>query len=147
MAKLRSLRLKDKTFIFKSYGNDKDANPAKIVFNRFPSGNETFARIDRKDIFEGVDLAKISDKEVQRKAADNMVSNYIDNIMAGKIDYREFFRECVDSFADFEYDRSKIITVNDFWQVLPHDAAEAIALEAYEYGMRKDEFTMGESGA
>ena len=144
MAKLRSLRLKDKTFVFTSYGNDKDGNPAKIIFSRFPFGNETFARIDRKDIFEGVDLAKISDKDVQRKAADNMISNYIDNIMAGKIDYKEFFRECVDSFADFEYERSKIITANDFWQVLPRDAAEAIALEAYEYAIRKDEFTMGE---
>ena len=142
MAKLKSLRLKDKTFVFTCYGNDKDANPAKIIFNRFPSGNETFARIDRKDIFEGVDLAKISDKNVQRKAADNMVSNYIDNIMAGKIDYKQFFQECVDRFADFEYDRSKIITVNDFWQILPDDAAAAIALEAYEYAMRRDEFTM-----
>jgi len=144
MARLKSLRLKAKVFVFTSYGNDKDKNPAKIIFNRFPFGNEMFAAIDKKSIFEGVELEKIKDKEVQKKAADNIVNNYIDNIMAGKVDYKQFFQECVDHFEDFEYERSKIITVNDFWQILPSEAANEIANEAYLYAIKKDEFSMGE---
>ncbi|MDR2923444.1 MAG: hypothetical protein LBU85_08910 [Treponema sp.] len=144
MARLKSLRLKDKIFVFASYGNDKDENPAKIIFNRFPFGNETFARIDKKSIFEGVELEKITDSDVQKKAVDNIVNNYIENIVAGNVDYKHFFTECVDRFEDFEYDQSKIITINDFWQVLPPDAADTIAAEAYRYAMAKDEFTMGE---
>jgi predicted methyltransferase MtxX (methanogen marker protein 4) len=144
MAKLKSLRVKDKVFIFTSYGNNLDKKPAKIIFNRFPFGNETFARIDKKNIFEGVELEKINEEDAQKRATENMVNNYIDNIMAGNIDYRRFFEECVDRFDDFEYDQSKVVTVNDFWQILPADAAMTIAAEAYTYAMRKDEFTMGE---
>lgn len=144
MAKLRSLRQKDKVWIFKSFGNDKEKNPVKIIFNRFPFGNETFARVDKKEIFEGVELEKMTEKDAQMKAIDNMVNNYVNNIMAGNIDYKQFFQECVDRFDDFEYDQSKIITVNDFFQILPPDAANTIADEAYRYAMTKDEFTMGE---
>jgi hypothetical protein len=147
MARLKSLRLKDKVFIFASYGNAEEKNPAKIIFNRFPFGNETFARIDKKGIFDGIELERIADEKKKKKAINNMVNNYIDNIVAGNIDYKHFFTECVDRFEDFEYDQSKIITVNDFWQVLPHDAAVTIAAEAYQYAMAKDEFTMGESKA
>jgi hypothetical protein len=144
MAKLKSLRVKDKVFIFTSYGNNLDKNPAKIIFNRFPFGGETFARIDKKGIFEGVELEKINEKDAQTRAAENMVNNYIDNIIAGNIDYRRFFAECVDRFDDFEYDKSKIVTASDFWQILPDGAAMTIAAEAYTYAMKKDEFTMGE---
>jgi hypothetical protein len=144
MAKLKSLRLKDKVFVFTSYGNDKENNPAKIVFDRFPYGNETFARIDRKEIFNGVDIEKIAEKDAQNKAAENLVNNFIANMMAGNIDYKHFFEECVSRFDDLEYGQSKIITANDFWQILPADAADTIAQEAYKYAMRKDEFTMGE---
>ena len=144
MAKLKSLRLKDKVFVFTSYGNDKDANPAKIIFNRFPFGNETFARLDKKGIFEGIDLEKITEKDVQKKVADEIVNNFIDNVTAGNIDYKQFFQECVDRFDDFEYDRSKITTVNDFFQILPPDAAETIAGEAYRYAQEKDEFSFSE---
>jgi len=144
MAKLKSLRLKEKVFIFKSYGNDRDANPAKIVFNRFPIGGETFARVDKKGIFDGVDMEKMSDKGEREKAADNMVSNYVSNIMSGNVDYARFFEECVERLEDFEYGGSNISTPDDFWRLLPHDAADVIAGEAYRHAMVKDEFTMGE---
>jgi hypothetical protein len=147
MAKLKSLKPKSKTLIFTSYGNDKEKNPAKIIFNRFPFGNETFANINKKEIFEGVDFEKLSEADTQKVVMDKIIDNYVNNIMTGNVDYKQFFEECVDSFQDFEYDESKIITVNDFWQILPDDAAQKIASEAYVYAMKKEEFTMGELSA
>jgi hypothetical protein len=147
MAKLKSLRIKSKEFVFTSFGNADEGNPAKIIFSRFPIMGEVFTPIDKKDIFDGVNTDDISKHETKARISENIVNAFIKNITAGKTDHKQFFLECVDSFKDFEYGDSKIVTVNDFWQMLPQDAAVAIAQEAFEYANERDEFTMGNSNA
>ena len=147
MARLKSLRLKSKEYAFKAYGNDKEERPAKIIFNRFPFADEIFTAVDRKELLNGVDVGGMSKRELQAEIADKILGNFISNMQAGKTDYRLFFSECVDAFSDFEYEDKKIITVNDFWQILPQDASYNIAREAYEYAMERDEFTMGNLSA
>ena len=144
MAKIKSLRMKNKTHIFTSYENDKDKNPAKVIFHRFPLPSETFTPIDKKSIFQGIDLNKITEEETRLKIAENLVDNFTENLIKGNTDYKAFIEECVDCFENLEYEQSKIVTVKDFWQILPQEAAETIARELYEYASQRDEFTMGE---
>ena len=147
MAKLKSLRLKNKEYIFKAYGNDKDERPAKIIFNRFPLVEEIFTQVDKKELFDGVDIGGVSKRELQAKIADKILGNFISNMYAGKTDYRLFFSECVDGLRDFEYEGLKITSADEFWRVLPQDAAFTIAKEAFEYASERDEFTMGNLSA
>jgi len=147
MAVLKSLRMKEKTFVFKSYGNDQEEIPAKIIFNRFPVNGETFTSVDKKDIFDGIDVTNVSKRELQAKIADKIVDSFLHNMRAGNTDYQRFFKECVDRFEDLQFEQSKIVTVSDFWQILPIDAAITIAQEALEYASERDEFTMGNSNA
>ena len=144
MAKIKSLKLKNKEFIFKSFGNDGDINPAKIIFNRFPRPTELFAPIDKKYTFEGIDITKIQEIEVQNLIIERIVNSFVENTAKGSVDYKAFFEECVDGFKDLEYEKSKIVTASDFFQILPPDAAYTIAKEAYEYASERDEFTVGE---
>ena len=147
MAKLKAVKLKDKNFVFKAYGNAEEKQPAKITFSRFPHEKYEYAPTGRKDLFDGVDVKNATEQELRSAVSEKIVENFTNNIVLGEADYRLFFMECVDSIHDFEYERSKITTPNDFWQILPLDAANTIAKEAYEYATEKDEFTMGESSA
>jgi hypothetical protein len=147
MAKLKSLRLKSKEFVFKAFGNADEENPAKIIFTRFPIIGESFTPIDKKNIFDGVNFDDISKRELQSKISDNLVKSFMDNFSLGKTDYKQFFKECIDSFRDFEYGDCKVLTVDSFWQILPQDAAFAIAQEVFEYASKRDEFTMGNLSA
>jgi len=90
--------------IFNSFDNDKDKVPAKIIFKKIPIKKEPY-------------LITVKNKK--------------NAIISRDYNFKQFFEECVDGFQDFEYDHSKITTVNDFWQILPIAAAEAIAAEAY----------------
>jgi hypothetical protein len=148
MARLKSIRIKSKEFVFEAYGNNKEDRPAKIIFSRFPILGETFVPMDKKSIFDGIDAGKLSQKDFQKdlmsKIGDKIIENFLSNLQAGAVDYKQFFSECVDRFEDFEYGQSKIITANDFWQILPAEAAAVIALEAHNYAQERDEFTMGE---
>lgn len=146
MANLKSLKIKSKKFIFKAYGNDAEKNPARIVFSRFPLRGEMFATVDKKGLLEGVDMG-LPKRELQAALADKILENFLSNLRAGLTDYRAFFHECVEGFEDFEFDGRKIITADEFWQIIPPDAAETIASEAYEYAIERDEFTMGNLSA
>jgi len=117
MAKFKSLNKRSKIFIFKSYDNEKQETPAKIIFRQFPFGMETYA-----------DYAIEGEKKISVK----------------KIDFKAFFEECVERLEDFECDGCRIVTVNDFWQILPSTSAATIASEAYAYAMGKEEMTAGE---
>ena len=147
MAKLKSLKIKDKAFAFRAFGNKEEKKPAMVIFSRFPTPHETFTSIDKKDIFEGVDFSSMGKREIQSKIADKIIESFMRNMQAGNADYRRFMDECVDSFRDFEFGDSKIITASDFWQILPPDAAYVIAQEAFEYANERDEFTMGNLSA
>jgi len=147
MAKLKSLKSKNKVFIFSSFENDKEEIPAKIIFKRFPLPGESFTNIDRKDLFEGIDFENISKRETKAKVADKILESFMHNLQAGNNDLKRFFDECVESIACFEYENSIIITINDFWQILPQDAAYTIAQEAFDYAIEREEFTMGNLSA
>jgi len=147
MARLKSLKPKSKTFIFTSYENDKQQNPVKVVFNRFPLRNELFLVMEKKEIFKDIDISKITEKETQSKLIDSLMKNISLNAASNNIDFKAFLNECVDRFDDFEYDTSKITTVNDYFQILPSEAAETIAFEIYDYAQKREEFTMGELSA
>ena len=147
MAILKSLNKKNKTFVFTSYENDKDAAPAKVIFNRFPYAGETYAPVDRKDIFQGIDLSKITEEDTKLKVSENIIANFMDNIIKGNVDFKKFFDECIDRFENLKYEQSDILTSSDFWQILPQDAADTIARELLEYASKREEFTMGELSA
>ena len=148
MAELKRLKLKPKEHVIRSYGLDKDENPAKITFSRFPLPGETFIPLDKKNLLEGIDAGGISNRELESKIASKIVDNFLHNLQAGKTDYKLFFEQCVDCFKDLEYTdengvKHKIITANDFWQTLPPEAAYTIAEEAFGYANEKEEFTAG----
>jgi hypothetical protein len=145
MAKLRSLRIKDKSYIFKAFGNDKEESPAKVVFSRFPTTGESFIAVERKNLFEGIDVGKIGEREMQSIIADKIVDSFVHNLRAGNVDYPRFLSECVERIENLEYDRFKITSPEDFFKLLPHDATYMIAEELYSYANERDEFTMGES--
>ena len=147
MAKLKSLSPKKKEYVFKAYGNDQEERPAKIIFKRFPILNEMFASVNKKDLFDGVNVTDISKRELQSKIADKIVESFLHNISAGNTDYKLFFDECVERFEELEFEQSKVVTVNDFWQIIPQDAAYTIAQEAFEYANEREEFTMGNLNA
>jgi hypothetical protein len=141
MAKLKSLRVKDKNFIFTSFGNDKEKRPARVVFARFPLIGESFVKVQQGGLLDDVDILKKEDRD---KAAQKLVDRFIENMNNGITDHNRFIAECVDHFEDFEYGKSKIATPDDFFQILPSEAAYTIADELFKYAAERDSFTMGE---
>jgi hypothetical protein len=147
MAKLRSLKPKSREYVFKAFGNDKDKVPAKVIFSRFPQPAESFVPVERKNLFDGIDAENIGAKETQDAVSEKIIDTFMRNLQRGAVDYRRFFDECVDRVEHLEYEGHTVVTVSDFWQVLPPDAAYVIADELYRYAGEREEFTMGESGA
>jgi hypothetical protein len=147
LAKLRSLKLKEKTYIFKAFGNDKEALPAKAVFTRFPAPGENFFAVGRENLFDGIDASKTGRKEIEDAISQNIIDRFMLNLRSGVIDYKRFFDECVGGIENLEYEGCPVTTPADFWRVLPLEAAYVIASELYGYANERDEFTMGESDA
>jgi hypothetical protein len=147
LAKLRSLKLKEKTYVFKAFGNDKEALPAKAVFTRFPAPGESFFPAGRENLFEGIDVSKAGRKEIEDAISQNIIDRFARNLRSGAIDYQRFFGECVGGIENLEYEGRPVTTPDDFWRILPAEAAYVIASELYSYASERDEFTMGESGA
>jgi len=143
MAILKSLKPKEKEFIFSSWGNDLEKNPCKIIFSKFPDLGESYTTAEKKYLFKGVDLKN----DLEESIINKLTNNFIDNLKAGRINYKSFFKDCVLGFKDFFYDKNEIITIDDFWEKIPFDCAYVIAQEAYVYAMKREEFTMGESNA
>jgi hypothetical protein len=147
MAKLKSLKLKSKEYVFKAFENDQDGAPAKAVFSRFPIHGESFVALDRKSLFDGIDVGKLTGKAAQDAISEKIIDSFMHNLQAGNIDYGRFLDECVDHIDSLEYEGKKVITPADFWKILPPDAAYTIAAELYGYANERDEFTMGEAKA
>jgi hypothetical protein len=143
MAKLKPLRLKEKEYVFKAYGNDKEKTPAKIVFDRFPASTELFGQENKKSLLEGTKNVDFKSATGQQELVKIFLDNYLNNIVKGQVDYAEFFKECVSRIDNFEYGDKKIITPDDFAE-LPADAVKKIGAEVYAYATADDEFTMGE---
>jgi hypothetical protein len=144
MAQFKSLRQKEKTYIFKVFGNEKSTNPAKAVFSRFPMSDELFPVASQKNILES-SLIKDFDntQETKEKLVKNIIDVMIENITANRFDHIKFIKECIDHFEDFTYGDKEIKTVDDFL-TLPQEAVQKIAKDLYFYSKIEDEFTMGE---
>jgi hypothetical protein len=52
MAVFKSLKVKEKSYIFKVFGNEKSDNPAKAIFRRFPLSDELFPVASQKNVLE-----------------------------------------------------------------------------------------------
>jgi hypothetical protein len=144
MAVLKPLRVKDKTYVFKVYGNEKSENPAKAVFSRFPLSDETFPVASQKSIMES---SVLKDFDNTQKAKEQLIKHIIDvmveNISANVFDYQTFLKNCISHFEDFQYGNKKIKTVDDFL-ALPQESVFKIAKDLYFYSKIEDEFQMGE---
>jgi hypothetical protein len=144
MARFKTLRQKEKSYVFRVFDNEKSTNPAKAVFFRFPLSDETFPLASQKSIMES-NLLKDFDNtpEAKEKLVNSIIDTIVENITANRFDYLSFTKECVDHFEDFMYDDKEIITVEDFL-TLPQEAVQKITKDLYRYSKIEDEFTMGE---
>ena len=144
MAKFKTLREKEKRYIFDFLANKGDDNPAAAVFARFPQPGEDFMPKVKNSVFEGIDLEKVAKKDSAE--LDKFISVFMEHFSsnAAKIDYEYFVRECIDHFENFESDGKEIKTVDDFL-ALNIEMRTLIADDCYKYAQKKDEFSMGES--
>jgi hypothetical protein len=144
MANFKPLRQKEKTYIFKVFGNEKSKKPAKAIFLRFPLSDELFPVASQKSIMES---SVIKDFDNSPNAKEQLVKHIIDimvdNMTANRFDYIAFTKECIDHFEDFMYGDKEIKSVKDFL-TLPSEAVQKIAKDLYFYSKVEDEFTMGE---
>ena len=145
MAILKSLKQKDKVYIFKSFENDKSDNPAKIIFNRFPLPDETFPTASQKNILDSTLIKNFDNTQKSKeKLVELVVNTIVDNITANRIDYRRFFNECISHIENLIYDNKDIKTIEEFFNSIPDEALFIIANEVYNYSKTNDEFTMEE---
>jgi hypothetical protein len=144
MAVFKSLKQKEKTYIFKVFDNEKSDNPAKAVFGRFPLSDELFPTASQKNVLE-TSLLKDFDNTQETKEAliKHVIDVMIENIAANRFDYKRFVKECIDHFEDFMYGDKEIKTTDDFL-TLPEEAVQKIAKDLYFYSKTEDEFSMGE---
>jgi hypothetical protein len=144
MAVFKSLLQKERTYIFKVFGNEKSSNPAKAVFARFPLSDELFPVASQKNVLESTLLQDFDNTpESKNKLVKHIIDIMIENITANRFDHLKFIKECIDHFEDFQYDNKEIKTVDDFLS-LPQEAVQKIAKDLYFYAKIEDEFSMGE---
>jgi hypothetical protein len=144
MAKLKSLSVKDKKYIFTAYENDRAADPAFAVFNYFPLDDEFFFCGDRTALVDKVDPEALKTDEGKQAFVSAVLEQYLSNIRASRVDYPAFLRACVKEFGDFEGPNGKVRSVDDFLK-LPEAAVRVIGHELYVYARKEDTFSMGES--
>jgi len=144
MARFKSVRQKEKRYVFDFLANKGDDNPAAAIFARFPMLEEDFTPKPKKSVFDGINFEKLGKGDEEEKS--RLMSALVENIAANmaKVDYEYFVRECIDHFDNFDYDGKEIKTVDDF-MALPVEMWTVIANDCYRYAMTKDDFSMGES--
>jgi hypothetical protein len=144
MAVLKPLRIKEKTYIFKVFGNEKSKNPAKAVFKRFPLSDELFPIASQKSVMESITFEEIDNTpEAKEKLVKIIIDTMIENISSNQFDYERFLKECIDSFEDFQYGEDEIKSVDDFLK-LPLEAVQKITKDLYSYSKVEDSFTISE---
>jgi hypothetical protein len=144
MASLKALKLKNKEFIFKSFGNDKTENPAKVIFSRFPLPDETFPIASKQNVLES-NLVKNFDNsdKAKEQLVEHIIDTLISNLTAQRVDYKKFFETCVSHIENLEYEGKEMKTISDFF-ALPEEAYYQIAMEAYLYSKDNDLFKIAE---
>jgi hypothetical protein len=144
MAVFKTLRQKEKVYIFKVFGNEKSDNPAKAVFLRFPLPDELFPMASQKSIMESPVIKNFDNSpEAKEQLVKHIIDTMVENMTANRFDHTAFIKECVDHFEDFFYGDKAIKTADDFLS-LPQEAVQKIAKDIYFYSKTEDEFTMGE---
>jgi hypothetical protein len=138
MSVFKSLSVKEKSYVFKVYGNEKQSNPAKAVFKRFPFSDELFPVASQKSIMEDID-----DFENKEKLVQHIIDVMVENISSNRFNYQQFLNECVDHFEDLEFEGKEIKTIEDFL-TLPSEAVGKIAKDLYNYSKTEDKFTFEE---
>jgi hypothetical protein len=143
MAVLKSIKQKNKEFIFKSFDNQKSENPAKIIFNRFPLVDETFPLGNQKTILDSSIVKNFDNTQKSKeKLVEHIINTLVENITANRIDYKRFFSECVSHIEDLEYEGKEIKSVKDFIEFIPEEAFHTIAVECYIYAQESDRFSI-----
>jgi len=138
--KLLSIYQKDKNYIFKSFNNDKDENPASVIFKRFPYPDELFPIGNQKNIMESKFVKEFENtNKAKEKLIEHIINNMIENISNNRINYELFLSECVSHFENLIFDSQEIKTVKEFLN-LPQDAIYKIASELYLYAKTEDKF-------
>jgi hypothetical protein len=138
MAVFKPLSVKSKTYAFRVYDNEKQKNPAKAVFKRFPFSDELFPVASQKNLMDG--LKDFTDRE---ELVQHIIDVLVENITANRFNFNYFLSECVDHFEDFQYDNAEIKTVDDFL-TLPTEAVEKITKDLYGYSKTEDKFSFEE---
>jgi hypothetical protein len=83
MAILKSIYQKEKNYIFKSFDNDKNDNPAKVIFKRFPFVEEIFPLATQKSVLES---SFIKDYDNSQEAKESLVEHIIDTMISNIVD-------------------------------------------------------------
>lgn len=146
MARIKSLRLKNKRYIFRVLDNEKDPAPMACVFQRFPLPDEDFPLaepIEIADEFKRRFAEHTNKEEAIRELLQAVMPAVLENVKRQRIDYVRFMRECVERFEDLEYDGRKIESLDDFC-TLPADLEYMLAQDAYIYANERDRFTLVE---
>jgi len=144
MAVLKSVKQKEKEFIFKSFGNDKSENPAKVIFSRFPFSDEVFPYANQKNVLDSSIVKNFDNTAAAKeKLVEHIINSLVDNITANRTNYELFLKECVDHFENLVFDDKEIKTVEEFIG-LPQGAVQRIAQELFVYSKTEDEFTTEE---
>ncbi|MDR1390670.1 MAG: hypothetical protein LBJ31_11935 [Treponema sp.] len=148
MAIFKTLRQKDRRYVFDFLGNRKDPNPAVCVFARFPQPDENFMPNPKGTVFKGINLEKLS--KGNNGELERFTSAFMEHFSANmaKVDYAAFIRECVEHFENFNFEspegeKSEIKTVEEFLLANPELWAP-IARDCYKYAQERDEFALGE---
>jgi hypothetical protein len=142
MAVFKPLKQKEKTYIFRVFGNEKSDNPAKAVFSRFPLSDELFPVASQTNVMESPLLKDFDHTQAAKeKLVKTIIDTMIENIASNRFNYEKFLTECIDHFEDFMYGEKEIKTVKDFL-TLPSEAVQKIAKDLYFYAKIEDEFTM-----
>ena len=160
MAVFKTLRAKQKEYVFKYEGNERLQEPARAVFARFPLPDENFLRNGETDRYGDVDFGKVGKKNTKEieKLFGVFINSYLADMVTGgvppafsRVDVPAFLRECVDHFenlwAQDEQDKKQAVKTVDEFLRLPGEAVYEIAKDLYAYARDKDQFTMGESKA
>jgi hypothetical protein len=142
MAVLKTIKQKEKEYIFKSFDNDKSGNPSVAVFRRFPFSDEIFPVASQKNVLESSIVKEFDNtQKAKEKLVEHIINVMVSNITANRIDYHLFLNECIEQFNDLIYEDKEIKSVKDFL-TLPQEAVHLIAQELYLYAKTEDEFTM-----
>lgn len=146
MARIKSLRLKEKRYVFDVMKNKEQSEPMACVFRRFPLPDEDFPYAEPIELSDELarSLTRSENKEeAVKEMMEAFIPKFLENVKRGRVDYKRFVGECVERFENIEYEDRKIATTDDFLS-LPDDLFYKLAQNAYIYATERDAFSLEE---